>query len=69
MDLFYLEDQDLARQLVELGYRGSGETLKVYPVLPTLLDLTPHVNEPHKGISSLQRAGPNEDMVACAALD
>uniref|UniRef100_A0A7S0V776 Cilia- and flagella-associated protein 299 n=2 Tax=Hemiselmis TaxID=77924 RepID=A0A7S0V776_9CRYP len=28
MDLFYLEDQDLARQLVELGYRGSGETLK-----------------------------------------
>jgi hypothetical protein len=29
MDLFYLEDQDLARQLVELGYRGSGETLKV----------------------------------------
>lgn len=28
MDIFYLEDQDLARQLVELGYRGSGETLK-----------------------------------------
>ena len=28
MDLYYLEDQDLARQLVELGYRGSGETLK-----------------------------------------
>merc|ERR1711916_181627 len=27
-DLFYLEDEDLARQLVELGYRGSGETLK-----------------------------------------
>eukprot|EP00961_Rhodomonas_salina_P275694 3724785-Rhodomonas_salina.1 len=28
MDLYYLDDQDLARQLVELGYRGSGETLK-----------------------------------------
>lgn len=28
VDLFYLEDEDLARQLVELGYRGSGETLK-----------------------------------------
>lgn len=28
MDIYYLEDQDLARQLVELGYRGSGETLK-----------------------------------------
>ena len=27
-DLFYLEDEELARQLVELGYRGSGETLK-----------------------------------------
>ena len=27
-DLFYLEDQDLARQLVELGYRGSGETVR-----------------------------------------
>eukprot|EP01112_Ceratiomyxa_fruticulosa_P022561 TRINITY_DN829_c0_g4_i1.p1 TRINITY_DN829_c0_g4~~TRINITY_DN829_c0_g4_i1.p1 ORF type:complete len:242 (-),score=50.14 TRINITY_DN829_c0_g4_i1:60-785(-) len=26
-DLYYLEDEDLARQLVELGYRGSGETL------------------------------------------
>ena len=24
-DLYYLEDQELARQLVELGYRGSGE--------------------------------------------
>ena len=28
VDLYYLEDEDLARQLVELGYRGSGETLK-----------------------------------------
>merc|ERR1712216_666907 len=28
MDIYYLEDQDLVRQLVELGYRGSGETLK-----------------------------------------
>uniref|UniRef100_A0A5K4EJY4 Cilia- and flagella-associated protein 299 n=1 Tax=Schistosoma mansoni TaxID=6183 RepID=A0A5K4EJY4_SCHMA len=27
-DLFYLEDEEVARQLVELGYRGSGETLK-----------------------------------------
>ncbi|CAH8834228.1 unnamed protein product [Trichobilharzia szidati] len=27
-DLFYLEDEELARQLVELGYRGSGETVK-----------------------------------------
>mmetsp|Transcript_4681 Transcript_4681/g.7260 ORF Transcript_4681/g.7260 Transcript_4681/m.7260 type:complete len:233 (+) Transcript_4681:162-860(+) len=27
-DLFYLEDEDLARQLVELGYRGNGEVLK-----------------------------------------
>mmetsp|Transcript_74194 Transcript_74194/g.179456 ORF Transcript_74194/g.179456 Transcript_74194/m.179456 type:complete len:241 (-) Transcript_74194:41-763(-) len=27
-DMFYLEDEELARQLVELGYRGSGETLK-----------------------------------------
>ncbi|KAJ3227243.1 hypothetical protein HK099_002936 [Clydaea vesicula] len=28
MDLYYLEDKELARQLVELGYRGSGEPLK-----------------------------------------
>lgn len=28
VDMFYLEDEDLARDLVELGYRGSGETLK-----------------------------------------
>lgn len=27
-DKYYLEDESLARQLVELGYRGSGETLK-----------------------------------------
>ena len=27
-DLFYLEDEDLARQPVELGYRGAGDTLK-----------------------------------------
>ena len=27
IDMYYLEDEDLARQLVELGYRGSGETL------------------------------------------
>jgi len=27
-DMFYLEDEDLARQLVELNYRGSGDTLK-----------------------------------------
>lgn len=26
-DMYYLEDEDLARQLVELGYRGSGDTL------------------------------------------
>ena len=28
LDLFYLEDEELARQLVELGYRGTGELLK-----------------------------------------
>jgi len=27
-DIFYLEDVELARQLVELGYRGSGEVLR-----------------------------------------
>uniref|UniRef100_A0A2K6F178 Cilia- and flagella-associated protein 299 n=2 Tax=Propithecus coquereli TaxID=379532 RepID=A0A2K6F178_PROCO len=25
VDLYYLEDESLARQLVELGYRGTGE--------------------------------------------
>jgi Domain of unknown function (DUF4464) len=28
LDLFYLEDEDLARQLVELGHTGYGDTLK-----------------------------------------
>jgi len=28
LDLFYLEDEELARQLVELGYRGNGEPIK-----------------------------------------
>jgi hypothetical protein len=28
LDMYYLGSEDLARQLVELGYRGSGETLK-----------------------------------------
>merc|ERR1712004_795710 len=28
LDLYYLEDEELARQLVKLGYRGSGEVLK-----------------------------------------
>ncbi|KAM6176943.1 cilia- and flagella-associated protein 299 isoform 1-T1 [Erethizon dorsatum] len=28
VDLYYLEDESLARQLVELGYRGTGEILK-----------------------------------------
>ena len=27
-DMYYLEDEEMARQLVELGYRGSGDTLK-----------------------------------------
>jgi len=27
-DLYYLEDEELARQLVELGYRGSGEVIR-----------------------------------------
>lgn len=27
-DMKYLESEDLMRQLVELGYRGSGEALK-----------------------------------------
>ncbi|CAN0571911.1 unnamed protein product, partial [Ectocarpus sp. 12 AP-2014] len=27
-DMYYLQDEDLARQLVELGYRGSGDTLQ-----------------------------------------
>ncbi|CAM9257670.1 unnamed protein product [Heterosigma akashiwo] len=26
--MYFLEDEDLARQLVELGYRGSGDTLQ-----------------------------------------
>ncbi|XP_037065085.1 cilia- and flagella-associated protein 299 isoform X2 [Peromyscus leucopus] len=28
VDLYYLEDESLARQLVELGYRGTGEIVK-----------------------------------------
>ncbi|KAM5271513.1 cilia- and flagella-associated protein 299 [Ctenodactylus gundi] len=28
VDLYYLEDEGLARQLVELGYRGTGEIVK-----------------------------------------
>ncbi|XP_044768625.1 cilia- and flagella-associated protein 299 isoform X1 [Neomonachus schauinslandi] len=28
VDLYYLEDEGLARQLVELGYRGTGEVVK-----------------------------------------
>lgn len=27
-DLAYLEDEDMARQLVELGYRGLGDTIR-----------------------------------------
>jgi hypothetical protein len=27
-DMGYLEDEEMARQLVELGYRGLGETLR-----------------------------------------
>ena len=27
-DLFYLEDEEMARQLVELGYRGLGDTIR-----------------------------------------
>ena len=26
-DLFYLEDKELARQLIEIGYHGKGEIL------------------------------------------
>jgi len=28
VDLYYLEDEELARQLVELGFRGTGEVIK-----------------------------------------
>ena len=27
-DLFYLEEEEIARQLVELGYRGLGDTMR-----------------------------------------
>jgi hypothetical protein len=27
-DLGYLEDEEMARQLVELGYRGLGDTIR-----------------------------------------
>jgi hypothetical protein len=41
-DLEYLQDESLARRLVELGYRGSGETLKRYDKLhPTLPPMCP----------------------------
>lgn len=30
--MYYLQDEDLARQLVELGYRGSGDTLQRWAV-------------------------------------
>jgi hypothetical protein len=28
VDMYYLENEEDARQLIELGYRGSGDTLK-----------------------------------------
>ena len=28
LDLFYLDDEDVARSLVELGYRGGGDVIK-----------------------------------------
>lgn len=28
VDMYYLENEEIARQLIELGYRGSGDTLK-----------------------------------------
>lgn len=28
VDMYYLEDEEMARQLVELGYRGAGEILR-----------------------------------------
>ena len=28
VDMYYLEDEEMARQLVELGYRGDGEILR-----------------------------------------
>ena len=28
IDMYYLENEEVARQLIELGYRGSGDTLK-----------------------------------------
>jgi len=28
IDMYYLENEEIARQLIELGYRGSGDTLK-----------------------------------------
>ena len=28
LDMYYFETEDLGRQLVELGYRGDGDTLK-----------------------------------------
>lgn len=33
--MYYLQDEDLARQLVELGYRGSGDTLQRWVVEAT----------------------------------
>lgn len=38
-DMAYLEEEDMARQLVELGYRGLGDTIRreVWQILEYLL--------------------------------
>ena len=35
-DLNYLEDEEMARQLVELGYRGLGDTIRREVTFPAI---------------------------------
>ena len=48
-DMFYLEEEDVARQLVELGYRGSGDIISREDFETRKRMLTEKSNQKHTG--------------------
>ncbi|KAG5192890.1 putative flagellar/basal body protein [Tribonema minus] len=60
-DMYYLEDEDLARQLVELGYRGSGDTLQRDEFYARKKSLRDRATQKSNAPKQLASAGKNVD--------
>ncbi|XP_076782551.1 cilia- and flagella-associated protein 299 isoform X3 [Arvicanthis niloticus] len=67
VDLYYLEDESLARQLVELGYRGTGEIVKRedFEARKAAIDIARQAERTQKKVLSCSPCRPYIDRNCC----